>query len=117
MNRSLILLMGVVLWGSVASAQKSAYDNCLAKASNGNRKFACNSRELRSQDKRVDADYRKLQRRFQHDPQKQADVRTDQRDWLAHRDATCSQANQAENLPCMIRETSTKAGQLDGRLQ
>ncbi len=101
-----------------AAAQSTAYKTCLAQANgSSSQRFACNQGEMRHEDKRVDADYRQLQMRAQHNPQKQADVRTDQREWLQHRDFVCSKAKGAENLPCIIRETAAKADQLDSRLR
>ena len=100
-----------------AGAQSAAYKSCLAHANgDSNQRFACNQAEMQRQDKRVDTDYRQLQMRAQHDPQKQADIRTDQRDWLQHRDFACSKPDQSEKLPCIIRETAAKADQLDARL-
>lgn len=115
--RSSVVLLLTALAVSVATAQSAEYTRCLAAAQgNNNQRFNCNQQELRRQDKRVDADYRKMQIAAQHDPQKQADVRTDQRNWLQHRDGACAKGNDAENLPCMIRETAAKADQLDARL-
>lgn len=118
MNRSLTLSCCLLALSSFATlAQSPEYKGCLAQANgNSNKTFSCHQAELQRQDKRVDAEYRQLQVRAQHDPQKQADIRTDQRNWLEHRDFACSRSNGSERFPCMIRETAQKADQLEVRL-
>lgn len=71
---------------------------------------------LQRQDWRLDKAYRHLRYSLRAHPQKQAEVRNEQRDWLQHRDFACSGSVGAEHTACLIRETRTKADQVEARL-
>lgn len=71
---------------------------------------------LQQQNRRLDAAYQHLRARLRAHPQEQAAVRNEQRDWLQHRDFACSGSDGTDHIPCLIRETRTKADQVEARL-
>jgi uncharacterized protein YecT (DUF1311 family) len=80
----------------------------------------CMSAEFGFQDKRLNAAYKRLMSSMT--PDEKSALRSDERDWIKHKDAQCASgpdAGQAEDLvayDCVVNETAKRATYLEGRL-
>jgi len=130
----LLMLIIFVLTARVAHAQdhagqvkaiaidtRASYATCLTAASGATPDMKqCMGAEYSYQDKRLNKAYKSLMATLGKD--QQTKLRSDERRWIAYRDAHCSldpnggQAAELDAYDCSVQETAKQAGTLEDRL-
>lgn len=71
----------------------------------------CNARELRVQDARLNEAYKITMARM--GPSRRADLRTDERNWIAARDQKCTAYENEDREACLIDQTMKRVAYLE----
>ena len=102
---------------SLSSHLSPAFVSCYQRAS-GNivQTDVCASREVDSQDDRLNKAYQQVMRQLRTDSAAHDQLRSDERRWIAERDYSCKVNGNTVNSACVVIKTTARADELKSRV-
>ena len=112
----LALAMPFLMMASTGVAGPSpTYTACLARAKGPVQAGMCAQGEMGRQDGRLNLAYRRLLDRYVAMPARTAELRREERAWLAGRDRQCTINGDVIDQQCVIDQTARRADELGRR--
>ena len=103
---------------SLSSHLSPAFVSCYQRAG-GNivQTDVCASREVGSQDDRLNKAYQQVMRQLRTDPVAHDQLRSDERRWISERDYSCKVNGDTVNSACVVIKTAARADALESRIR